>query len=66
MTTTTTTAGGSGVKIEEVKSMAKTQRIATHTHIKGLGLTPEGNALPLGAGMVGQQKAREVFLFVWY
>jgi RuvB-like protein 1 (pontin 52) len=26
------------VKIEEVQSTTKKQRIATHTHIKGLGL----------------------------
>jgi DNA helicase TIP49 (TBP-interacting protein) len=26
------------VKIEEIQSTAKKQRIATHTHIKGLGL----------------------------
>jgi len=63
MATSTNGGGSGGVKIEEVKSMAKTQRIATHTHIKGLGLTPEGTALPLGAGMVGQHKAREVCFF---
>lgn len=27
-----------GMKIEEVQSTTKKQRIATHTHIKGLGL----------------------------
>ncbi|KAB2065620.1 hypothetical protein E1A91_A09G105900v1 [Gossypium mustelinum] len=47
------------MKIEEVQSTAKKQRIATHTHIKGLGLDPTGNAVPLAAGFVGQAEARE-------
>ncbi|MFH4982640.1 hypothetical protein AB6A40_009349 [Gnathostoma spinigerum] len=29
------------VKIDEVKSTAKKQRIAAHSHVKGLGLDPE-------------------------
>jgi hypothetical protein len=39
-----TSSGGGGacsaaaMRIEEVQSAAKKQRIATHTHIKGLGL----------------------------
>lgn len=33
------------MKIEEVKSTTKTQRIATHSHIKGLGLNEEGKAI---------------------
>ncbi len=41
-------------KIEEVKSTTKTQRIATHSHIKGLGLNDEGLAVEVSAGMVGQ------------
>jgi RuvB-like protein 1 (pontin 52) len=32
------------MKIEEVKSTTKTQRIATHSHIKGLGLQDDGIA----------------------
>jgi RuvB-like protein 1 len=54
------------MKIEEVQSTTKTQRIAVHTHIKGLGLDEHGTALPIAAGLVGQEKAREVrkrFLF---
>ncbi|KAL8129978.1 hypothetical protein V2J09_019133 [Rumex salicifolius] len=47
------------MKIEEVQSTTKKQRIATHTHIKGLGLDTNGNAVPLAAGFVGQAQARE-------
>lgn len=37
----------------------KDSRIHTHSHIKGLGLSPEGHALPTGQGFVGQAQARE-------
>ncbi|EDV21554.1 RuvB-like 1 [Trichoplax sp. H2] len=47
------------MKIEEVKSTSKTQRIASHSHIKGLGLDETGLAKPVAAGLVGQEKARE-------
>jgi len=47
------------MKIEEVVSTTKTQRIASHSHIKGLGLNEDGSALPICAGLVGQEKARE-------
>uniref|UniRef100_A0A166DGA8 RuvB-like helicase n=1 Tax=Daucus carota subsp. sativus TaxID=79200 RepID=A0A166DGA8_DAUCS len=47
------------MKIEEVQSTTKKQRIATHTHIKGLGLETNGTAIPLAAGFVGQSAARE-------
>lgn len=47
------------MKIDEVTSTTKKQRVATHTHIKGLGLKEDGSALPLGAGWVGQEDARE-------
>lgn len=47
-------------KIEEVQSTTKTQRVAVHTHVKGLGLDENGVALPVGAGLVGQERAREV------
>lgn len=43
-----------------MQSTTKTQRIASHTHVKGLGLDSDGVALPIGAGLVGQEKAREV------
>ena len=48
------------MKIEEVKSTTKTQRIATHSHIKGLGLDENGFAHPMASGLVGQETAREV------
>lgn len=47
------------MRIEEVKSTVKTQRIAAHSHVKGLGLDETGAALPNAAGLVGQQSARE-------
>ncbi|KOX69059.1 RuvB-like 1 [Melipona quadrifasciata] len=47
------------MKIEEVKSTAKTQRISAHTHIKGLGLDENGVAIQAAAGLVGQEMARE-------
>lgn len=48
------------MKIEEVKSSVKTQRISAHTHIKGLGLDENGIAIQSAAGLVGQESAREV------
>ncbi|MBN3326454.1 RUVB1 protein, partial [Atractosteus spatula] len=47
------------MKIEEVKSTTKTQRIATHSHVKGLGLDEAGMAKQAAAGLVGQETARE-------
>jgi RuvB-like protein 1 (pontin 52) len=47
------------MKIEEVQSTTKSQRVASHSHIKGLGLGETGEALPISGGMVGQEKARE-------
>ncbi len=40
------------MRIEEVASTTKAQRVATHTHIKGLGLQDDGTALALAAGDV--------------
>lgn len=57
------------MKIEEVKSTVKTQRISAHTHIKGLGLDDTGTPLQIAAGLVGQEAAREVrvsYLFNFY
>lgn len=48
------------MKVEEVKSTVKTQRISAHSHIKGLGLDENGFAIPAAAGLVGQEQAREV------
>jgi hypothetical protein len=47
------------MRIEEVASTTKKQRVATHTHIKGLGLKDDGAALPMASGFVGQEQARE-------
>ncbi|CAN0067348.1 unnamed protein product, partial [Ectocarpus fasciculatus] len=47
------------LQIEEVQSTTKASRVAVHTHIKGLGLDAAGRALPVGAGLVGQERARE-------
>lgn len=41
-------------------SAGRSSRIATHSHIKGLGLTSEGFAAVDGAGFIGQTNAREV------
>lgn len=53
------------MKIEEVKSTVKTQRISTHSHIKGLGLDENGIAIQMASGLVGQESAREVSLKFW-
>ncbi len=47
------------MKIEEVKSTTKTQRVAAHSHVKGLGLDDSGIAIQIAAGLVGQELARE-------
>lgn len=49
----------SRMKIEEVKSTTKTQRISAHSHVKGLGLDETGTAIPVSSGLVGQELARE-------
>lgn len=49
----------SRMKIEEVQSTTKTQRVAAHSHVKGLGLNDQGTALPVASGLVGQELARE-------
>jgi len=47
------------MKIEEVKSTTRAQRVAAHSHVKGLGLNEDGSAAEVAAGLVGQEKARE-------
>ncbi|KAH6572849.1 hypothetical protein BASA50_009523 [Batrachochytrium salamandrivorans] len=47
------------MKIQEVLSTTKEQRVATHSHIKGLGLSEDGSALHINGGFVGQENARE-------
>ena len=54
------TTSASTMRIEEVKSSELYQRIATHTHIKGLGIKEDGSVIPVAAGLVGQEEAREV------
>lgn len=51
------------MKIEQVKSAPHEKRVATHTHIKGLGLRADGTAEPIQSGFVGQENAREVRFF---
>jgi RuvB-like protein 1 (pontin 52) len=48
------------MKIEEVKSTTKSQRISAHSHVKGLGLDAEQRAIRNAGGLVGQEQAREV------
>ncbi|KAI8853520.1 TIP49 C-terminus-domain-containing protein [Chytridium lagenaria] len=47
------------MKVTEVLSTTKEQRVAVHSHIKGLGLKEDGVAEPVAAGFVGQENARE-------
>ena len=47
------------MKIEEVKSTNREGRIASHSHVKGLGLNDEGYAESGVSGLVGQNSARE-------
>ncbi|KAI9739481.1 MAG: RuvB ATP-dependent DNA helicase pontin [Claussenomyces sp. TS43310] len=47
------------VQISEVKGNGRENRTAAHTHIKGLGLRPDGIAERQSAGFVGQMAARE-------
>lgn len=54
-------------KMEEFASSNKKQRIAAHSHIKGLGLNEEGNVMNDSYGLVGQNEARKVMhLFLIY
>lgn len=48
------------VQISEVKGNARDNRTMAHTHIKGLGLRPDGIAERQAGGFVGQAAAREV------
>lgn len=48
------------VQISEVKGNSRENRTAAHTHIKGLGLRPDGTAEASSDGFVGQTTAREV------
>jgi len=48
-----------GIQIEEAVSTKRNERIAAHTHVKGLGLNADGTAIPVKDGLVGQKVARE-------
>lgn len=48
------------VQISEIKGNKRDNRTAAHTHIKGLGLKPNGRAEVQAGGFVGQAPAREV------
>ena len=45
------------MKIEEVKSTVKTQRISAHSHVKGLGLNETGEAVKVR--MIGSKINRK-------
>eukprot|EP00934_Nitzschia_sp_Nitz4_P003594 Nitzschia sp. Nitz4//scaffold141_size107518//2203//3606//NITZ4_004261-RA/size107518-processed-gene-0.123-mRNA-1//-1//CDS//3329536243//3584//frame0 len=52
------------MKVETVSSSTTGTRISAHTHVRGLGLDEQGDALEVGvngnvSGLVGQTKARE-------
>lgn len=53
-------SGAGAVPISNASSSSSREaRIATHSHIKGLGLDEYGVALPSARGFVGQKSARE-------
>jgi RuvB-like protein 1 (pontin 52) len=47
------------LKIATVTSHSKQKRIASHTHITGLGLEPSGEPIMNSNGLVGQLEARK-------
>ncbi|KAI7881915.1 RuvB-like 1 [Lichtheimia hyalospora FSU 10163] len=53
------TSTNNTMRIEQVKSAPREQRVAAHSHIKGLGLRDDGSAEPIHSGFVGQENARE-------
>lgn len=54
------------IDIKEVgKSNTKYQRIAAHSHVRGLGLNEDGSANPNSSGFVGQIQAREVNFLIF-
>lgn len=48
------------VQISEVSGQARDARVASHSHIRGLGLHEDGEASDVAGGFVGQKSAREV------
>ncbi|KAI9490302.1 RuvB-like 1 [Zychaea mexicana] len=53
------TSTNNSMRIEQVKSAPREQRVAAHSHIKGLGLNEDGSAVHTLGGFVGQEQARE-------
>lgn len=52
-------AAQSSVKIQEVSNPHLEKRVASHSHITGLGLNDQGYAIAASGGFVGQANARE-------
>ncbi|WFD06779.1 RuvB ATP-dependent DNA helicase pontin [Malassezia vespertilionis] len=52
-------SGASQSAVPLASTAARDARIATHSHIKGLGLDEHGVAIELARGFVGQKSARE-------
>lgn len=48
------------VRLDDVRSTQRVQRVTVHSHVKGLGLDDTGKAYQAASGMVGQEAAREV------
>lgn len=49
----------SPMKVINMAGADRANRVAPHTHIRGLGLSADGSAQPAASGLVGQTKARE-------
>ncbi|TDL18405.1 RuvB-like helicase 1 [Rickenella mellea] len=58
-TSSSTTVPHNALPPPSTTSASRSSRIASHSHIKGLGLTAEGKALGESAGFIGQTNARE-------
>ncbi|CAO3679822.1 unnamed protein product [Umbelopsis vinacea] len=48
------------MRIDQVRNTTREQRVAAHTHIKGLGLRDDGSAEPIAAGFVGQEMLESI------
>jgi len=61
MSTSAETNGNSlsNITTTTLSTSDKTIRVYSHSHVTGLGLKPDGTALNVGNGMVGQLQARE-------
>ncbi|KAF8883119.1 RuvB-like helicase 1 [Infundibulicybe gibba] len=56
---TSTPVAHNAIPPPSIPSAGRSSRIAPHSHIKGLGLTPEGFAATDASGFIGQTIARE-------